>query len=487
MTETRRRLFCLLVMAVIPVLTARTAGTDEAARRPNILFILVDDMGWADVGCNGSTFYETPNIDRLAAEGMRFTDAYAACPVCSPTRAGILTGRYPARLRLTDYLKGRRSPPDSPLLTAEYADQLALAEVTLPEALKQAPAGQGYASAHVGKWHLGGEPYYPERQGFDLNVAGTHHGTPASYYWPYERPAWKIPLSGGQAGEYLTDRLTSEAVRFMEANRDRPFFLYLPYYAVHTPIQPRPDKLAKYEAKLKEKPVAEGQQNNPHYAAMVESVDENVGRLMEALRRLRLDERTLIVFTSDNGGLSVREGAHTPATINTPLRAGKGYLYEGGIRVPLIVRWPGVVRTGGVCRTPVTSMDFFPTVCNAAGLDPAQVKTNGPLDGVSLIPVIKDPQARLKREALYWHYPHFSNQGGRPGAAVRVGDWKLVEFYEHGTLELYNLKEDLGETTDLAKKMPEKARELQAMLVRWRKEVDANMPRPNPNYKPPSN
>lgn len=481
MKEHRSRLYMKSVLLLLAGLAFLAPARGQAPGKPNILFILIDDMGWADVGCNGSTFHETPNIDRLAREGVRFTNGYAACPVCSPTRASILTGRYPVRYRLTDWLKGKRSPADSPLLTALYADQLPLEETTIAEALKPA----GYATAHVGKWHLGGPEYYPEKQGFDVNVGGTHAGSPASYFWPYERAQAKIPLTGGREGEYLTDRLTDEAIRIMEGHREQPFFLYLAHYGVHIPIQPRPDKLAKYEAKLKAHPPAPGTQDNPHYAAMVESVDDSVGRLMEALRRLRLDERTIVVFTSDNGGLSVKEGPFTPATVNTPFREGKGYLHEGGIRVPLIVRWPGVTRSGAVSRTPVVSTDFFPTFCRAAGLDPARVMSAGPLDGVNLEPVLRDPEASVPRQAIYWHYPHFANQGGRPGGVIRMGDWKLIEFFEHGTLELYNLREDPSETTNLAERMPDRTRDLYERLARWRKETDANMPRPNPDYKTP--
>jgi len=292
---------------------------------------------------------------------------------------------------------------------------------------------------------------------------------------------------GNFDGEYLPDRLSQEACTFIEAHKDQPFFIYLSHHAVHIPIEGKMGKIAEYQAKIQATPPAKGEQNNPHYAAMVESVDDSVGRVMDTLRRLKIDDRTIVIFFSDNGGLCTPEGRHTPATTNAPLRAGKGYLYEGGIREPWIVKWPGVVKPGSVCRVPVVSVDFFPTVCDLARLDRKRVKTNGPIDGVSIVPLLRDPGAMLDREAIYWHYPHFSNQGGRPGGAIRVGDFKLIERYEFGTLELYNLKEDIGETTDLAERMPRKARQLHQMLRRWRKEVNANMPRPNPDYKPKLN
>ncbi len=469
----------LFLMLACLALGARGAKSQPARVRPNIILILVDDMGWADVACNGSTFYETPNIDRLAAGGMRFLQAYAASPVCSPTRASILTGRHPARLHLTDFLKGRRSPPEAPVLPAEYLDQLPLEEITLAEALRPA----GYSTASIGKWHLGGEAFYPEKQGFDVNVAGTHLGSPPSYFWPYERGMAKLPLTGGKEGEYLTDRLTSEAVKFIESRKDVPFFLYLPYYAVHIPIQARPDLLKKYQTKAASRPISPKTQGNADYAAMVEAVDEGVGRVMETLRRLQIDRRTLVVFTSDNGGLSTPEGPLTPATTNAPLRAGKGYLYEGGLRVPLIFRWPGRVPPGSQCGMPVISTDLFPSLVEAAGLK-MEGKARHPLDGVSLLPVLRDPAALFDHPALYWHYPHFSNQGGRPGSAVRVGDWKLIESLERDAVELFNLQEDPGETTNQADLFPERAAELRGKLRRWRDEIKANMPRPNIKRKP---
>lgn len=442
--------------------------------RPNIVLILLDDLGYADVGCYGSTLSETPRIDALAAEGVRFTDAYASCPVCSPTRASIQTGKYPARLGLTDYLKGKRSPEDSPLLPAPYKDQLDLEETTVAEWLR----ARGYATAHIGKWHLGGEPFWPEHQGYDINIGGTGSGMPSGYVWP----KWKgnPPLDGKADGDYLADRLTDEACAYIESHADRPFFLNLCHYSVHIPLEGKEALVAKYEAKLKARQARVGEQSNPVYAAMVESVDEGVGRVLDTLERCGIADDTIVIFTSDNGGLSVTEGALTPSTTNHPLRAGKGYLYEGGIRVPMIVRWPGHARAGAICRTPVCSIDYLPTFGAAAGVEeplPADV------DGLDFLPLLRDPHRGLDREALYWHYPHFSNQGGRPGGAVRAGDWKLIEYYETGELELYNLREDVGESRNLAAEQPEMARRLQRMLADWRRSVGATMPLPNPRYR----
>jgi arylsulfatase A len=458
----------LLIVSAL-LLGAAPAGAGEA--RPNFVFILIDDLGWRDVGCNGSTFYETPNIDRLAAAGMRFTNGYAACPVCSPTRASVLTGKYPARLHLTDWLPGRADRPSQKLLRPKFLQHLPLEEVTLAEALKPL----GYVSASVGKWHLGGPDYYPEKQGFDVNVGGCDKGSPPSYFFPYKNRTFNLPgLEEGREGEYLTDRLTAEAEKFLDKNRDRPFFLYLAHHAVHIPLQAKKDVVAKYREKVRP-----GQgQDNPVYAAMVESVDDSVGRVLKKLEELGVADRTVVFFTSDNGGLSVKEGANTPATLNAPLRAGKGYLYEGGIREPLLVRWPGVTKAGSTCDVPVCSIDFYPTILEAAGAKGGA----GAVDGVSLVPLLRQAEAP-RRDALYWHYPHYSNQGGKPGGAVRQGRYKLIESYEDGNLELYDLREDVAEANDLARKLPEKTRELHRLLREWRTAVGAQMPAPNPEYK----
>lgn len=438
-------------------------------RKPNIIVILIDDMGWADVGCNGSQYYETPNIDRLAAQGMRFTDGYAACPVCSPTRASIMTGKYPARLHLTNFLYGTRERIDSPLTTIDYEQQLPLEEITLAEALKTA----GYTTGHIGKWHLGGQGFFPENQGFDVNIGGSGSGAPRSYFWP----KWgdNPPLQGRADGEYLTDRLGDEAVRFIENNAKKPFFLYLAHYAVHIPLEAQQALIDKYKNK---KPYRG--QNNPIYAAMVESVDLAVGKVMDALQRSGIEDNTIVVFTSDNGGLSVQEGANTPATCNAPLRGGKGHLYEGGIREPWIVRWPEKVKAGTACSVPICSLDLFPTLSAAAGIE--NPPTNGPIDGVNLLPLLTQ-SGTILRDALYWHYPHFSNQQGRPGGVIRQGDYKLIENYEDETLELYNLKDDLSETRNIVLENVELAKSMQKRLHDWLKEVNASMMPRNPIYK----
>jgi arylsulfatase A len=460
---TRSVLTCLAALLLV-------AGA-AAADKPNVVFILIDDLGRNDLGCYGSTFYRTPNLDRLARDGVKFTDAYAACPVCSPTRAAILTGKYPARLHLTDWLPGRPDRPDQRLLRPALRQQLPLEELTLAEALKAA----GYATGHVGKWHLGGAGFEPQRQGFDVNVAGDQAGSPRSYFAPFKDKQGRFMPGLEQApdDEYLPDRLTAEAERFLERHRDRPFFLYLAHYAVHIPLRAKPDYVAKYPAGGRP-----GTQNNPIYAAMVESIDESAGRILKKLDELKLTERTVIVFTSDNGGLCTAEGPNTPATINTPLREGKGYLYEGGIRVPLLVKWPGGIRPGSVYAVPVSSIDFFPTILEMCG-----VRSEAAVDGVSLVPLLRGNEA-LPRDALFWHYPHYSNQGGKPGAAVRAGDWKLIEFYEHGRRELYNLRADLSESRNLAEEQPDTVRQLAERLDAWRRAVGAQMMRPNPDYVP---
>jgi arylsulfatase A-like enzyme len=460
----------LLLLVALTCLAAGEPANLAAAERPkpNFVFILIDDLGWRDVGCNGSTFYHTPNIDRLAARGVRFTNAYAACPVCSPTRASILTGKYPARLHLTDWLPGRADRPSQKLLRPRIKQHLPLEEVTLARALKAA----GYRSASIGKWHLGGPAYYPEKHGFDVNVGGTQTGSPPGGYFLFKTPT----MTARSATEYLTDRLTEEAEKFITRNKDRPFFLYLAHYGVHIPLQAKKDLIARYKARAR----PENPQHNALYAAVVASVDESIGRVVKKLEELKLADRTVIIFSSDNGGLSVKEGPNTPATSNLPLRAGKGYLYEGGIREPLLIRWPGVTKPGRVCDVPVSSVDFYPTILEIAGVKP---RPHQVLDGVSLVPLLRG-RGTLKRDALFWHYPHYSNQGGKPGGAVRKGDFKLIEFYEDGKLELYNLKKDIGEKTILAAQMPGRVKELHRLLKEWRKAVGAQMPTPNPDYRP---
>jgi arylsulfatase A-like enzyme len=459
--------------------------TSQAASGPgkklNFVFILIDDLGWTDLGCYGSSFYETPNIDILASEGMRFTEAYAACPVCSPTRGSIMAGKYPARLGITQWIGGSQKP-------TEYADRLALEEVTIAEVLK----GQGYATGFVGKWHLSPREagiradFYPDKQGFDVNIGGDWSGAPPTYFYPYKKKnrALEEMPPGGEEGEYLTDRLTDESEKFIEANKDRPFLLYLSHYAVHTPIESKQVLTDKYKAKAEQLPAGERPrsagvygryntrlvQDNPAYAGMVQSVDESIGRVMKKLEASGVANNTAVIFMSDNGGLSTvpREGP----TANLPLRAGKGWLYEGGIREPMFIKWPGVVKDGSVCSEPVTSTDFYPTMLEMAGLG---LMPEQHIDGVSLMPLLKKT-GKLKRKAIYWHYPHYHGSGNRPSGAVRAGDYKLIEWYEDNSVELYNLKSDIGEKHDLAKEMPEKAAELRGMLGRWLKQMNAKMP-----------
>ncbi len=459
-------------LAVVLLFGCQSGVAATSHSKPNFIFILIDDLGWADLGCFGSTFYKTPNLDRLASLGMKFTNGYAACPVCSPTRASILTGKYPARLHLTDWLPGRPDLPAQKLLRPQFLQQLALNEVTLAEALKAA----GYVSASIGKWHLGGEGFLPQDQGFDVSVAGNQAGSPASFFFPYKSARGSIPgLEEGEAGEYLTDRLTGEALKFLERSRSRPFFLYLPHYAVHIPLAGKPELVDRYSREAK--PGAA--QNNAVYAAMIHSVDDSVGSILQKLDDLRIGDRTVVLFMSDNGGLSVKEGPNTPATSNAPLRDGKGYLYEGGIREPLIIRWPGVSKPGSVCDAPVSSIDFFPTLLDIAGVSAAASS----VDGVSLVPLLKQ-SGKLRRSAIYWHYPHYSNQGGKPGAAIRQGDFKLIEFFEDSHVELYNLRTDIGERVNLASGMPKKTAELRHKLSTWRRSVDAQMMTPNPAWHP---
>lgn len=443
-----RREFAALVLTSLQGSWARAATS-----KPNFIFILVDDLGWTDFHCFGSEFYQTPNIDKLASEGMKFTQAYSACTVCSPSRAAILTGKYPARLHITDWIPGHPAPK-AKLKVPDWTMHLPLEEITIAESLKTA----GYATASIGKWHLGGPSFYPEKQGFDINLAGTDKGQPPSYFSPYRIAT----LPDGPPGEYLTDRESSEALKFIETNKDRPFFLYLPHHAVHNPIQSKPDVVERY----KERVHSGALHNKPGYAALIESVDDSVGRIAAKLRELNIENNTVIFLTSDNGGLIQN-------TSNSPLRAGKGSAYEGGVRVPLIVRWPGVVKAGAICDMPVMGIDYAPTIDAIAG-----VKRGAPVDGESIVPLLKGG-GHLKRDTLYWHYPHYHPGGATPYSAIRERNFRLVEFYENGQIELYDLEKDIGETTDLSKTMPEKARQLQAKLHEWRKSVGAQAPTRN--------
>jgi arylsulfatase A-like enzyme len=466
---------------------------DNTQQQPNIIFILIDDLGWRDLTCYGSTYYETPNLDRLASEGMTFSDAYAACPVCSPTRASILTGKYPATVGVTDWIDWGNwvHPARGRLVDAPYIDHLPLDETSLAAALKTV----GYHTWHVGKWHLGGEPYLPGDHGFDLNIGGCHWGAPLNgYFSPYDIPGFE----NGPEGEYLTDRLTDEAVKLIENVNGAPFFLNLWYYAVHTPIQAKPELITRFEEKAREMglddidPFDIGDpfptehkkelritrrlvQSDPVYAAMVYTLDENIGRLMDALDRTGQADKTIVIFTSDNGGLATAEGS---PTCNAPLSEGKGWMYEGGTREPLIFRWPGVIKPGTSCQVPVTSPDFYPTFLEMVG---APHNPEQHTDGTSLMPLLKGATS-LNREAIFWHYPHYGNQGGTPGSSLRAGDYKLIHFFEDDHLELYNLRVDIEEEHNLAHLNPQLTAELARMLADWRRSVEAKIPQPNPEW-----
>jgi arylsulfatase A-like enzyme len=450
-----------LLTGLMALLLAFSAA--YATPRPlNVIFILVDDWGWTDLGCYGSKFYETPNLDRLARQGARFTQAYSACTVCSPTRAAVMTGKYPGRLHITDWIKGHVMP-QAKLKVPDWTMYLPLEEITIAESLKPA----GYATASIGKWHLGSEAFWPDKQGFDINLGGCDKGQPPSYFSPYKIST----LKDGPEGEFLTDRESAEACKFMEQNRERPFFIYMPHHAVHTPLMAKKDIIAKYQAKVKPGML----QSNATYAGLVESVDDSVGRIMKQLETLKLDDRTVIFITGDNGGLVLRN-----ITSNVPLRAGKGSTYEGGVRVPLIVKWPGVTKPGMVIDTPVMSIDYHPTIQEIAGVT---ARADQGMDGESIVPLLKGAPA-LKRNTLYWHYPHYHPGGATPYSAVREGDWKLIEFFEDNHVELYNLKADLGEQNDLAAKESKRAEALRAKLHAWRASVGAQVPTPNPDYNP---
>ena len=453
------------------------------AKQTNFLFFLVDDMGWADIGANGSKFHETPNIDRLARSGMRFTQGYAAGSVCSPTRASIMTGRHPVRVNITDWIPGQSNRKTNPLLHPDDLSHLPLAEVTIAEALKE----HGYQTFFAGKWHLGNKGQWPTDQGFDINIGGHHRGSPpGGYYSPWSNPA----LKAKRPGEYLTERLTDESVKFLETrDKTSPFLLYLSYYNIHTPIQAYKKHIDHYKAKAARafqdvtptEPEHDGinrtRQDNPALASMVAAVDDSVGVLLDKLTELKLDKNTVVIFFSDNGGLSTL-GRLGPGC-NLPLRAGKGWLYEGGVREPTIIRAPDVTQPNSVSHKPMVSMDFFPTMLDLAGL-PLQPKLH--VDGQSLLPHLKGDDSGQR--TFYWHYPHYHGSTWKPGASIRDGDWKLIEFYHYKNFELYNLADDPGERQNLAKAKPTKAKLLRAKLLAWQKQMQAKMPVPNPDYDP---
>ncbi len=464
-----------VTLGVITLSFAPAQTVLAADDRPNIVVLLADDMGWTGPASYGGDLHETPRIDRLVASGMKFTSGYAACTVCSPTRASIMTGKYPARLHLTDWITGQKRPR-AKLAIPRWTQQLALEETTIAEALQKA----GYKTCHVGKWHLGEKDFWPERQGFDVNVGGSAAGGPSG---GYHLPNKIYPQA--KKGEFLTDRLTDDALKFIESTQGQPFFLNFCYYTVHTPIQGKKSYTDYYEKKV----TGEHVHQNPIYASMHQSLDESVGRVLDKLDELGIADNTMVFFLSDNGGLSMKFGKETGITNNAPLRRGKGAAYEGGHRVPFAIRWPGVTKEGSLSDVPVCSVDLYPTILAATGVEGNQAH-NRTVDGVDLAPLLKR-ESGLDRDALYWHYPHYHAGGDAVGGvaqgpygAIRQGEWKLIEFYEEGKLELYNLDEDLSESHDLASKMPAKAKELWQKLQTWRASVDAQMPTPNPNYTP---
>ena len=458
--------------------------------KPNLIFILIDDMGWKDLSFMGSEFYESPNIDRLCSEGMRFENGYAACPVCSPSRASYLTGKYPARLHVTDWIDitGQWHPLKGRLIDAPYIHHLPDGEVTVAQALKEG----GYHTWHVGKWHLGTETHYPEKFGYDVNIGGCSWGHPRDgYFVPYGIHT----LPEGPVGEYLTDRITDEAIQLIRNCDEKPFFLSLCHYTVHNPIEAKAEDIERFQKKaeamglpMDEEAMIRGEamhtidkegqhverrfvQSNPGYAAMIWNLDQNIGRLMGALEESGRLDNTLIIFTSDNGGLSTAEGS---PTCNAPASEGKGWMYEGGVRVPLFAWWPGVIPAGSICETPVTSPDYYPTFLEAAGLP---LRPEQHQDGISILPLLKGE--KIEERPIFWHYPHYGNQGGTPGTSVVQWPWKLLYFYEDSRLELYNLKEDIEENRNLTAEYPQKAAELFYKLTDWMADVEAAIPERN--------
>ncbi len=478
---------CFFILVIVFFLIT-SCTQQHKIKTPNFLFILVDDLGYMDVGCyNPNTFYETPCIDQMALEGVRFTNAYAASPVCSPTRASILTGKYPVRMATTDYF-GAAQPEEwarnTRLLPASYVDELPLEEITIAEVLRE----NGYSTFFAGKWHLGEEGFWPENQGFDINKGGCSKGGPYGgkmYFSPFNNPR----LKDSTENEHLPDRLARETTSFIEKNKEKPFFAYLSFYSVHTPLVGRPDLVKKYQKKKEQLQLPDSVwgkegyrklrlvQNHAVYAAMVEAMDQAVGKVMNKLKELKLDKNTVVIFMSDNGGLSTSEGH---PTCNLPLRAGKGWLYEGGIREPMIIKWPGNIQPGSIDETPVVSTDFYPTILEMAKLPSKQEQH---IDGVSLVPLLKQEGA-WERDAIFWHYPHFGNQGGSPGSAVRKGNYKLIEFFGDKPLELYDLEKDSSEYSDLSDIMPDKVNELKTLLLNWQEEVGARVPTENKRFDP---
>jgi arylsulfatase A-like enzyme len=496
--------YIIIISLSVFWLIGLTSQAQPKVQSPNIILIVADDLGWMDLSCYGSTFYETPNLDRLAANGVRFTNNYAASPVCSPTRASIMTGKYPTKTGVTDWIKGRqengKALPYEKLIAPATAWQLALEETTIAEYAK----ANNYKTFLAGKWHLGEEEkYWPDYQGFEINIGGWSKGSPTGrmndsaggFFTPYKNPK----LSDGPAGEYLTDRLTNECISFIKNNNKEPFFMMYSMYAIHNPLQAPAELIKKYTAKQKQLNIQPKDrfakdeewmkyekgwrkrlvQDQPVYAAMVENMDSNIGRIINQLRELGIDDNTVIIFTSDNGGLSTAEGS---PTMNGLLRAGKGWLYEGGIRVPLIIYWKGKATAGTVSSLPVNSIDIFPTIATIIN---NEYKKNETIDGQDIFQMMNQSSVNANRK-LFWHYPHYSNQGGKPGAAIRAGAYKLIYYFESKTTELFNIATDVGEQKNIAAQHPKIVKQMSTQLLSWLKKVKAKEFSNNPDYDPAS-
>ncbi|MFW6218889.1 MAG: sulfatase [Bacteroidota bacterium] len=457
----------LTFISIIVNTIASCSSTNEKKLKPNVVFILVDDLGWRDLSYAGSKFYQTPHVDSLASKGVTFTNAYAASTVSSPTRAGILSGKYPATINCTDWITGHVKP-FAKLKVPDWTMYLDTAEYTMAEAFRDA----GYVTAHIGKFHLGEEEtYWPDNQGFDINIAGWKMGRPLSYFSPYKNPK----ISDGPEGEYLTDRLAEEACNFIAQNKEQPFFLNLWFYNVHTPLQAKQETIDKYKAKVD----SGYMQRNPVYAAMVEHTDDAVGRVVSELQKQGLLENTIIVFTSDNGGL-VGSYPEYRVTSNLPLRSGKGSMYEGGVRVPAFIVAPGIATPGLKCDVPIISSDYFPTLMELTGVK-YKDKVKNTLDGLSIVPLFKQ-NGSIDRSSIFWHYPHYHPEGAVPYSAIRKNQWKLIHVIENDSYELYNLKDDIGEENNLIDVNTERADSLKQELNAWRVKAGAQMPTLNPDY-----
>lgn len=492
------QLFFLVLISFTTNVLAQKKSSKNA--KPNVIFIIADDLGYTDLGTYGSSFYDTPNLDKLSNNGVKFTNGYANCPVCSPSRSSFQTGKYPLNTGITDWIKGRKVEPgitpNDRWIVPDTEYDMKLSETTIAEAAKE----KGYNTAFLGKWHLGETPdFWPENQGYDINIGGWSAGGPQhtktsnGYFSPYGNPR----LKDGPAGEYLPERLTNEAISLLKSNKDKPLFMCLSYYLVHTKLQAKQEDIALYKQKREKLGMKEDQefsasqswmqsatgnpknykerikQGNPTYSAMIKALDDNVGRLINYLKESGTFDNTLIVFVSDNGGLSTAEGS---STANLPLSKGKGWMYEGGIRVPFLIK-PPQFKKGKVINTPVSGVDFFPTIMGYI----SDSNTFGSIDGMNLKPLIEKGKAKTERP-LFWHYPHYSNQGGNPSSAIRLGDFKLIHDLEIDQYELYNLKSDIGETKNLATALPEKTAELKLLLSNWIAKNYSKKLEPNPNW-----